>query len=89
MTEKYAKRLFENFIYATKIHTFCSGFSGILYLFDFLRENDFIDMDVVEAQTLLDNYLVSCMRKDIQQRNYDFMHGAVGVGLYFLKMGTH
>ena len=29
------------------------------------------------------------MRNDIHQQRYDFMHGALGVGLYFLKKGTN
>ena len=89
LTEKYAERLLNQFIEKEKLHTFCSGLSGILYLFEFLRENDYIDMDVSNAQPVLDNYLVSRMKQDIQQRYYDFMHGALGVGLYFLKKGTH
>ena len=88
-TERYAKRLLEQFIKGIQLHTFCSGLSGILYLFEFLRENDFIDMDVSAAQPALDNYLVSRMRQNIQQGYFDFMHGALGVGLYFLKKGTH
>jgi len=89
LIEKYANRLLKQFIKETQLHTFCSGISGILYLFEFLRENDFIDLDVSAAQLFLDNYLVSRMRHDIQQRNYDFMHGALGVGLYFLKKSIH
>ena len=85
ITENYAKRIFEQFLLNEKLHTFCSGLSGVLYLFEFLRENDFIDLDVSSAQQILENYLVSRMRENIQQNNYDFMHGALGVGLYFLK----
>ena len=29
------------------------------------------------------------MKQDIKQKNYDFLHGAVGVGLYFLKRKTN
>jgi len=89
LTERYAKHLLQRFIQGTKSHTFCSGLSGILYLFEFLRENDFIDMDVSYVQLALDNYLISRMRQDIQQSYFDFMHGALGVGLYFLKKGNH
>ena len=89
LTEDYAERLLEQFVNGTRLHTFCDGFSGILYLFEFLRENDFLDMDVNYAQPVLDNFLVSRMRQDIRQQNYDFMHGALGVGLYFLKKGLY
>ena len=88
IAERYAERLFEQFLKDEKLHTFCSGFSGILYLFEFLRDNDFIDMDVSNAQPALDNYLVFQMRQNISRKYFDFMHGALGVGLYFLKKGT-
>ncbi|MCL2651257.1 MAG: lanthionine synthetase C family protein [Candidatus Azobacteroides sp.] len=89
LTENYAEKLLEQFIEREKLHTFSDGLSGILYLFEFLRENDFIDMDVSGIQSLLDNYIVTRMRQDIIQRKYDFMHGALGVGLYLLKKGAH
>jgi lantibiotic modifying enzyme len=88
ITENYAERLFEQFIEGEKSHTFCNGFSGILYLFEFLRNNDFIDMDVNDIQPALDNYLVDRMRQNISENYYDFMHGALGVGLYILRRGT-
>ena len=89
LTENYAEKLLEQFVKKEKLHTFCNGFSGILYLFEFLRENDFIDLDVNEIQPQLDNYLVFRMKQDIQRLHYDFMHGALGVGLYFLKKRTN
>jgi len=89
IAETYAERLFNRFLDETKLHTFCNGFSGILYLFEFLREHDFIDLDVADSQSVIDNYLIAQMRNNIQQSYYDFMHGALGVGLYFLKKGTN
>ena len=89
LTEQYAVKLLEQFVEKEKLHTFCSGHSGILYLFEFLRENDIIDLDVNDVQPFLENYIVSRMRWDIQQQNYDYMHGALGVGLYFLKRNTN
>ena len=86
-TERYAEQLLNQLMQRTYVHTFCSGFSGILYLFDFLRENDFIEIDVNNNQPALDNYLISHMRQDFHLQRYDFMHGALGVGLYFLKKG--
>jgi hypothetical protein len=89
LTEQYAERLFEQFIKKEKLHTFCGGHSGILYLFEFLRENQFIDMDVSVVRPTLDNYIASKMQNDIKMQNYDFMHGALGAGLYFLKKKTN
>lgn len=88
-TENYAEKLMSQFVEGEKLHTFCSGLSGILYSFEFLRENRMMDLDVSEVQTFLDNYIVSKMRMDTRNRFYDFMHGALGVGLYFIKRKTN
>lgn len=58
-------------------------------MFKFLREYEFIDIDVDNNQPALDNYLISRMKNDIEQQYYDFMHGALGVGLYFLRKGNN
>ena len=89
MTQDYAEKLMQQFVEKEKQHTFCSGLSGILYLFEFLREHEIIDLDVSEIQQELDDYVVFHMRQDIQRAYYDFMHGALGVGLYFLKRKTN
>ncbi|MCD7931704.1 MAG: hypothetical protein LUH15_10310 [Tannerellaceae bacterium] len=89
LTEEYAQKIFGQFLEKECIHTFCSGFSGELYLIEYLRENDFIDFDIRPVQKVLDDYLVGQMRQNIQNHYYDFMHGALGVGLYFLKRKVH
>lgn len=89
LTEDFAERLFNQFIYKKNSHTYCNGLSGILYLFEFFRENNFVDMNVDDSLLFIDNYLMKQMRYDIQHQYYDFMHGALGVGLYFLKKGTN
>ena len=65
LTENYAERLFNRFLKETNLHTYCGGLSGILYLFEFLREHDFIDMDVSGFQSLLDDLLITRDRKSV------------------------
>jgi len=89
ITEKFAENLLNRFLVKENLHTYCSGLSGILYLFEFLRENEFINLDISGTQSVVENYLVSRMRQNVSERYYDFMHGALGVGLYFLKKGTN
>jgi len=89
LTETYAEKLLEQVVEKERLHTFCSGLAGILYLFEFLRENDFIDIDISSVQPSLDNYLITRLRQNIQYKYFDFMHGALGVGLYLLKKGTY
>jgi hypothetical protein len=89
LTDTYAKNLVEKLETDISLHTFCDGLSGILYLFEFLRENEFIDIDIQNVEIILEDYLIREMKRDIQNQNYDFLHGALGVGVYFLKKKTN
>ncbi|MBD8348359.1 lanthionine synthetase C family protein [Dysgonomonas sp. HGC4] len=85
LAETYSETLVDRQLKKINSHTFCSGLSGILYLFEFFRRNNFINIDISETQDELENYLIIRMQKDIHNQHYDFMHGALGVGLYFLE----
>ncbi len=89
LTETYTEELLDILAEKLHFHTFCSGLSGILYLFEFLRENNLIDIDTNDAQETFEDYLIYKMRQDITNNHYDFMHGALGVGLYFLRKGSN
>lgn len=84
-TRVYAEKLLRNFTSCLNIHTFSNGLSGVLYLVEFLRTKDFLDIDIDENNKILEHYLVQKVRQDFHNHYYDFMHGAIGVGLYFLK----
>jgi len=88
LSEKYAERLLNQLI-MVKSHTFCKGFSGILYLFEWMKENDIIYFDTVDVQSSLDKFLIKHMMKNLNQKNHDFLHGALGVGLYFVKKASN
>lgn len=84
-TEVYAEQLLNKLASNLPTHTFCSGLAGILYSFEFLRQNNFINLDISEVENDFENYLLQKMEQEIAINNYDFMHGALGIGLYFLK----
>lgn len=86
---KYTNTLLNRLGSDVHLHTFCGGLSGILYLFEFLRENNFDHIDITSEEETINEYLVRCMRRDIQNENYDFMHAALGIGFYFLKKKTN
>lgn len=68
------------------LYTFSSGISGFLWGLIYLSENDFIDIENISGLLNdLDDYLYKKMMIDIKEGNYDYLHGAVGVGIYFLK----
>jgi len=66
-------------------HTFCSGISGLAWTCEHLEQNGFIDRAFISFLDELDPYLLSCMEKDFEANNYDFLHGGLGVSYYFLK----
>lgn len=89
ITTKYCETLLQRLGSELRLHTFCGGLAGILYLFEFLKENEFIEIDISEVKASFEEYLIRKMRNDILSNHYDFMHGAIGVGLYFLKGETN
>ena len=66
-------------------HTICSGISGFGWFCEHLRKLGMLDKDDIEFLNDLDPFLCSKMIFDIKKRNYDFLHGALGVGSYFLS----
>ncbi|GAA4275923.1 lanthionine synthetase C family protein [Aquimarina mytili] len=65
--------------------TYCTGIAGAGWVFDHLVEEDFVDLDTDELLSDLDEYLYGIMMSNIKEGNYDFLHGAIGYGYYFLK----
>ena len=80
------KRL--NNIGNNKLYSFSSGISGILYLFDFLKEKELLNIDISEIQNPLHNYIIQGMKVDMEKNSYDYLHGPLGVALYFLKINS-
>lgn len=81
----YAEKLVQNLDKNINNHTYSGGFAGVLYLFEFLRKQEFIDIDIQDVEYRLEDYLFKSMNEDLLNNNYDFLHGAIGVGFYFLK----
>ncbi len=65
--------------------TFCTGIAGAGWVLELLNEEEFIDIDNDELLEDLDEYLFSTMKENMDNGNYDFLHGAIGFGYYFLK----
>lgn len=65
--------------------TYCTGIAGMGWVFEHLAENGFIDVDNDELLQPLDETLFHNMIKELETGHYDFLHGAIGYGVYFLK----
>lgn len=85
LAESLLVKLLDNSFHNISLSSFSGGLSGVLYFFEFLREHDFVDIDVSEYKDDIEQYLVTYMQREIKKGQYDFMHGAIGIGLYFLK----
>ena len=67
------------------VPTFCSGIAGAAWAIQLLQEEDFIDLDTDDLLSGLDGFLDKSLQIDDQYNYYDFLHGAIGIGYYFLK----
>ncbi len=65
--------------------TFCTGIAGAAWAIELLREEDFIELDSDALLGNLDDFLESSLQVDKRYNFYDFLHGNIGIGLYFLK----
>ncbi|GAA4275170.1 lanthionine synthetase C family protein [Aquimarina gracilis] len=65
--------------------TFCTGIAGAGWVIELLNEEEFIDIDNDELLEDLDEFLFRSMKENMKDGNYDFLHGAIGYGYYFLK----
>lgn len=66
-------------------HTFCTGLAGVGWVIEHLKQNDLLDVETDEVLDELDLYFQKRMIEDIKSGNYDFLHGALGLGCYFLN----
>ncbi len=69
--------------------TFCTGIAGLGWAIQHLKTNDFIDVDCDELLSPFDSYLYNQMTFDLNRGNYDFLHGGIGYGFYFLSRFEH
>lgn len=65
--------------------TFCRGIAGFGWTLHHLDENEFTEIDLDELLSPLDEYLFSQMQLELEEGNFDFLHGGMGIGFYFLK----
>lgn len=65
-------------------HTYCTGISGVGIGMYILKDNGYIvfDDDFFDE---IDAYLYDMLRLEIRRDYFDFLHGAIGIGFYFLK----
>ncbi len=66
-------------------HTFANGTAGIGWAFEHLVDRGYIESDPDLILSDLDPLMYQAMKLDIHEGRFDFLHGAIGCGLYFLN----
>ncbi|WP_282081182.1 lanthionine synthetase C family protein [Aquimarina algiphila] len=65
---------------------YSNGITGFLWTLQFLNENDIIEIDDDDDFFCqIEDFIYKVMTNDIENKNYDFLHGAIGYGVFFLK----
>jgi lantibiotic modifying enzyme len=65
-------------------HSYCNGISGFAWACEHLAQHGFIESKDIAFLNELKPYLFSSMEYDFAKGNYDFLHGGLGVGFYFM-----
>mgnify|MGYP001558949223 CR=1 FL=1 len=68
-----------------KYHSYSNGAAGIGWLVEHLEYYDFIDSQTNDLLVELDEFSYRAMLLEIQNKNLDYLHGAIGIGLYYLN----
>jgi len=66
-------------------HSFSNGIAGLGWLYEDLIQRKWIDANSNEVLMDVDDLSYEWMMREQAEGNYDFLHGAIGGGLYFLK----
>ncbi len=66
-------------------HTFCEGLAGIGWGLNHLMRQGFIEADIDDLFAELDQFSAEVLERHIQDSNFDYLQGAVGIGLYLLE----
>lgn len=85
--ERYLDKTIEGLPFNKQIPTYCNGLAGMGIGLMLLNDYDLIDLDDTSLGSF-DSYLFRLMETFMADGNYDLLHGATGIALYFVKRGT-
>ncbi|WP_160137236.1 lanthionine synthetase C family protein [Chryseobacterium sp. c4a] len=78
--------LFESIEQGNVFYSYCSGLAGVCLGIDYIESQTntaYERFDFVDDQ--IHSWLISQLDSCIKAKNYDFLHGALGIGFYFLE----
>lgn len=62
-----------------------NGITGFFWALQFLEENNIIEIDTDDFFSQAEDFIYEVMVTNIEKKNYDFLHGAIGYGVFFIK----
>ncbi|MFS4449030.1 lanthionine synthetase LanC family protein [Maribacter sp. 2307UL18-2] len=65
--------------------TYCSGIFGVAWGLSLLEEERFIDLSNNDFFKEFDNFYIETHQVYLDNQNFDFLHGYVGLGMYLIK----
>lgn len=75
-------RMYESIFNGNIFPTYCAGLAGIGSGIIYLQERNFISKADISPE--IDYYIIAELEKLLNEKNFDFLHGAIGIGFYFL-----
>lgn len=82
---KLISSAFESLNKGKKYHSFSNGAAGVGWLIEHLESNDYINSETNDILIELNEFAHKAMQMEIQNKNLDYLHGAIGIGLYYLQ----
>jgi len=67
--------------------SFCGGLAGYAYLLHLLKEEQILEGDYSEVLAEIDEILDEHFEINLEEEDIDILHGAMGLGLYFIETG--
>lgn len=81
--EQYADECLEKMANRIGSFAYCGGLSGSLEVLRFLNENLGWEVDYTPVESGYRALILDKVKFDLKTDNYDYLHGALGMGLYF------
>jgi lantibiotic biosynthesis protein len=81
---EHLEDILSNIIIENSPFTLCTGVAGLGLFIEYIERKKWLEIDTNEILGDIDEYLYHKMIDAIKNRNYDFLHGAIGVGSYFI-----
>lgn len=67
------------------VHTHCLGISGFLWSLKYFIGKGMLNAEENDITGEFNSFLYKRMKEDMENNNLDFLHGAIGLGLFFLN----